>query len=76
MECKFIKHGITLSYDQVLKPCCEWRTNDQWRNAHHLKQSTWNYEDYKQFCNVTKKLDTVKEININDYCAFVGQFLE
>lgn len=42
----------------------------------NLKQSTWNYEDYKQFCNVTKKLDTVKEININDYCAFVGQFLE
>jgi len=38
MECKFIKHGIALSYDQVLKPCCEWQISDQWRSTHHLKQ--------------------------------------
>ena len=38
MECKFIKHGIALSYDQLLKPCCEWRISDQWREHHHLKQ--------------------------------------
>jgi hypothetical protein len=38
MECKFIKHGIALSYDQVLKPCCDWQISDQWRNNHHLKQ--------------------------------------
>lgn len=38
MECKFIKHGIALSYDQLLKPCCEWRISDQWRRQHHLNQ--------------------------------------
>ena len=38
MECKFISHGIALSYDQVLKPCCEWRMPDHWSSDHHLSQ--------------------------------------
>lgn len=38
MECKFINHGIALSYDQLLKPCCDWRISDHWRNTHNLKQ--------------------------------------
>jgi wyosine [tRNA(Phe)-imidazoG37] synthetase (radical SAM superfamily) len=36
MECKFIKHGIALSYDQIVKPCCAWKTSDSWRQDHHL----------------------------------------
>lgn len=45
MECKFIKHGIALAYDQVAKPCCEWRLDDAWKNQNHISQvnlSTWH----------------------------------
>lgn len=45
MECKFIKHGIALSYDQVIKPCCEWRYDEQWKNQNHIKKvdlSKWH----------------------------------
>ena len=45
MECKFIKHGIALQYDQVVKPCCEWRLDDAWREQNHFSQvdlSTWH----------------------------------
>lgn len=38
MECKFINHGIALSYDQLLKPCCNWTISDNWRANHHLSQ--------------------------------------
>jgi len=37
MECKFIKHGIALSYDQILKPCCEWKRTPSWNEKNHYK---------------------------------------
>jgi MoaA/NifB/PqqE/SkfB family radical SAM enzyme len=45
MECKFIKHGIALSYDQIVKPCCEWKIDDQWRSQnqiHQIKLESWH----------------------------------
>ena len=45
MECKFIKHGIALSYDQVVKPCCNWQLDDAWRKQYHISQvnlDTWH----------------------------------
>ena len=45
MECKFIKHGIALSYDQIVKPCCEWRLDPDWRQQNHIANidlSTWH----------------------------------
>jgi hypothetical protein len=45
MECKFIKHGIALQYDQVVKPCCEWRSDDAWPSQNHISQvdlGTWH----------------------------------
>jgi len=36
MECKFIKHGLALSYDQVLKPCCNWKITNEWQTKNHL----------------------------------------
>ena len=38
MECKFIKHGIALSYDQIVKPCCAWETSDFWRQHNHYQK--------------------------------------
>lgn len=45
MECKFIKHGIAVSYDQIVKPCCEWKIDDQWRSQnqmHQIKLDSWH----------------------------------
>ena len=37
MECKFIKHGIALSYDQIIKPCCDWQISDAWRETNNYQ---------------------------------------
>jgi MoaA/NifB/PqqE/SkfB family radical SAM enzyme len=45
MECKFIKHGIALGYDQVIKPCCEWKLDNTWSQQNHVSQvdlKTWH----------------------------------
>lgn len=45
MECKFIKHGIAVSYDQIVKPCCGWKIDDQWRSQnqmHEIKLDSWH----------------------------------
>jgi MoaA/NifB/PqqE/SkfB family radical SAM enzyme len=45
MECKFIKHGIALSYDQIVKPCCIWRMDPEWRQQNHITKidlSNWH----------------------------------
>jgi hypothetical protein len=38
MECKFIKHGIALSYDQIVKPCCAWATDSKWRQSNQYQK--------------------------------------
>jgi len=38
MECKFIKHGVALAYDQVAKPCCAWMYDSEWKKQNHLSQ--------------------------------------
>jgi hypothetical protein len=42
----------------------------------NLKNQPWDQDGYLEFCKVTEKLDSVKNLNINDYCQFVGQFLK
>ena len=45
MECKFIQHGIALSYDQIVKPCCMWEISPEWRKLNQLATTnlvTWH----------------------------------
>ena len=45
MECKFIKHGIALSYNQIVKPCCEWQIDTEWGQENHITKidlSNWH----------------------------------
>lgn len=45
MECKFVKHGLALSYDQIVKPCCEWKFDQDWAKQNHLDKinlATWH----------------------------------
>ena len=59
MECKFLSNGFALSYDNIVKPCCEWNVDDEWRSKNKLAEvnlSTWHSskeivkirEDFKQ----------------------------
>lgn len=36
MHCKFLEHGLALSYDHVVKPCCEWDYNQDWAQRHKI----------------------------------------
>jgi hypothetical protein len=38
MECKFLKHGLAISYDQIVKPCCAWKISPEWRKTQNLHQ--------------------------------------
>lgn len=53
MECKFIEHGIAISYDQVVKPCCDWNMDDQWKRAHHISKT--NLVDWHQNSDLAGK---------------------
>jgi wyosine [tRNA(Phe)-imidazoG37] synthetase (radical SAM superfamily) len=75
MHCKFLSHGIALAYDNILKPCCEWRIDPTWRaNNHrskvdlsswHQQQALVNYRDllardqWPDPCVSCKKLEQV-----------------
>jgi len=51
MECKFFQHGIAISYDQVLKPCCEWQLTPEWSQQNHINIadiSTWHQSESVQ----------------------------
>lgn len=59
MECKFIKHGIALSYDQIVKPCCAWKTSDSWNESNHYQKVdlvTW-HQSY-QVLNIKNSLES------------------
>jgi hypothetical protein len=45
MQCKFLKHGLAISYDHVIKPCCEWQQDSNYSKQNHVGQvdlSTWH----------------------------------
>lgn len=51
MECKFLNHGLAVAYDHVLKPCCEWRYNQDWAATNHLRgadAANWHQSDALQ----------------------------
>lgn len=48
MECRFLKHGLAISYDHVVKPCCAWKYNKAWTEENHLSKidlSNWHKSD-------------------------------
>lgn len=67
MECKFIKHGIALSYDHVLKPCCLWQMSPEWKQIHHIKKSdisTWH-----QHADIIQTKNTLNQDQWPDQCG-------
>ena len=48
MQCKFLKHGMAISYDHVVKPCCEWRQDINYSTENHISQvdlTTWHQKN-------------------------------
>lgn len=45
MHCKLIKHGLAISYDHVIKPCCLWTYDNSWSDEYTIKKTkldTWH----------------------------------
>ena len=45
MQCKFLDHGMAIGYDSVVKPCCVWQVDQNWKNSNHVTQvrlDQWN----------------------------------
>jgi len=48
MQCKFLKHGQAISYDHVVKPCCEWQQDINYSTQNHVSQvdlTTWHQQN-------------------------------
>jgi hypothetical protein len=57
MECKFLSNGIALQYHDFLKPCCTWRSDDQWRSNHTVqKVSIVNWHQHPDLVQARQQL--------------------
>jgi len=57
MECKFLDHGMAIGYDQVVKPCCAWKVNENYNNKFHIsKIDIKEFHSYKEIVDAKKKL--------------------
>ena len=58
MQCKFLDHGIAVSYDHVVKPCCEFEYDADWARQNHIDQidiTTWHQSS--QVIKIRNELD-------------------
>ena len=45
MKCKFLEHGVTIRYDHVVTPCCNFYHDQSWRDLNHISKvdlQTWH----------------------------------
>ena len=57
MECKFIQHGLSISYDQIVKPCCMWKISPEWATSNRL--ATTNLVAWHKSPQVLEKKQTL-----------------
>lgn len=58
MQCKFLKHGLAIGYDQIVKPCCAWQITESWRQINHIQQVNLpDWHKSAQLTNLSKLLD-------------------
>jgi hypothetical protein len=67
MECKFISHGIALSYDHVLKPCCEWKYDQSWAVKNHITIA--DISKWHQSPEIKKNANLLSNNQWPDHCA-------
>lgn len=64
MECKFIRHGIALSYDNIVKPCCVWTLDETWKQDNHLAST-----DFTTWHRNPKVIEIQKKLSSNEWPA-------
>jgi sulfatase maturation enzyme AslB (radical SAM superfamily) len=57
MDCKFLSNGIAIQYHNFLKPCCEWRQDEQWVQNHNIKKvDIVNWHQHKDLVDARELL--------------------
>lgn len=59
MKCRFLEHGVTVGYDHVVIPCCEFKHDQAWADQNHISQvdlETWHQSP--QVIQLRQDLDT------------------
>ena len=67
MDCKFLKHGLSISYDGVVKPCCAWSYDQSWSADNHYSQV--NLDTWHQIRPITQAVATLTKNEWPDPCA-------
>jgi len=51
MRCQFLKHGLAIDYNRLVRPCCSFHGDQAWRDQNQLHQAnlvTWHNRDQIQ----------------------------
>ena len=59
IKCKFITNGIAIGYDGVVKPCCIWKSDSEWKNENH--HSTVDIESWHSSPMMLKKQEMLAQ---------------
>lgn len=58
MDCKFLSNGIAVQYHNFVKPCCAWRTTNEWVQEHSIKNvNLINWHNHKDLTDAREKLN-------------------
>ena len=67
MKCKFLDHGLAIGYDSVVKPCCVWQVDQDWKNSNHLTQvSLDQWHESSTMIAIKNQLD--QKITASTFC--------
>lgn len=67
IECKFITNGIAIGYDGVVKPCCIWKSDSEWKNENHY--STIDIESWHSSPLMRKKQEMLAQDSWPSNCS-------
>ena len=74
MQCKFLDHGLTIHYDHVVKPCCEWTQDPEWDRQNHISQvDLKNWHQSPQVIKIRQQLEQGTWPETCRLCAQVEQ---
>lgn len=57
MDCKFLKHGLAISYDNVIKPCCEWQVDSSWSQQQISNTNLVTWHQSRPIQDIKTELD-------------------
>lgn len=61
MHCKFLENGIAIAYQDAVKPCCTWRSDQTW-----LKEQSLQKVNFVNWHKVNKELTDARNLLAKD----------